>query len=173
MKFPPHLVQRHTQTPLGTLLLLASDAGLAMAWFEDHEQVPLALRHAPHAAAEHPVLRHATRQIKEYFDGRRTRFDLPLDLSSGTAFQQAVWQDLLTLPFGHTCSYGDVAARIARPTAVRAVGAAVGANPIGIIVPCHRVIGANGALTGYAAGLDRKTYLLQLEGGLDPQRSLL
>ncbi len=173
MKFSPDLVQRHTHSPLGNLVLLASAQGLAVVWFEGQSQLPAHLAQLPHAPPDHPLMRHAVRQLKEYFEGRRQHFDLPLDLNAGTAFQQAVWRDLLGLAFGHTCSYGDVAQRIGKPRAVRAVGAAVGANPLGIIVPCHRVLGADGSLTGYAAGLERKTWLLQLEGGLHPQRSLI
>ncbi len=173
MKLAPHLLQRHTHSPLGNLILLASTQGLAMVWFEGQAQLPAQLTDLAHAPPEHVVLRHAVRQLKEYFDGQRQHFDLPLDLSAGTAFQQAVWRDLLGIDYGHTCSYADVALRIGRARAVRAVGAAVGANPLGIIVPCHRVIGADGSLTGYAGGLERKTYLLQLEGGLNPQRSLI
>lgn len=173
MKFAPDLLQRHTHSPLGDLVLLASPRGLAMVWFADQADLPGALEALAHAPPEHALLRHAVRQIKEYFAAERQAFDLPLDLSAGTHFQQAVWRELLQIPFGHTCSYGDVAQRVGRRNAVRAVGAAVGANPLGIVVPCHRVIGANGALTGYAGGLDRKTYLLQLESGLDPQRSLI
>ena len=173
MHFPSDLVQRHYHSPLGTMILAASDHGLALAWFDDQDGLSAALTHAPHAGTDHPVLRKTAQQFKEYFAGTRRDFDLPLDLSSGTAFQQAVWRSLLDIPYRRTCSYGTVAQTIAKPRAVRAVGAAVGSNPIAIIVPCHRVIGANGSLTGYAGGLDRKTYLLQLENGLNPQRSLI
>ena len=110
------------------------------------------------------MLQRAAAQLNEFFSGQRQSFDLPLDLTNGTAFQQAVWQALLAIPFGQTTSYGELARRIGRPKAVRALGAAVGRNPIGIIVPCHRVIGADGSLTGYAGGLDRKTALLRIEG---------
>ena len=102
-------------------------------------------------------------QLSEYFAGQRQQFDLPLDLSGGTAFQQAVWQALLTIKPGQTSSYGNVSKTIGNAAAVRAVGAAVGRNPISIIVPCHRVLGSDGSLTGYAGGLDRKTALLRLE----------
>jgi methylated-DNA-[protein]-cysteine S-methyltransferase len=108
------------------------------------------------------VLARARAQLAEYFDGRRTRFDLPL-APRGTDFQQAVWRALLAVPFGNTSTYGEIAAAIRRPSAVRAVGAAVGANPIGIVVPCHRIIGRDGTLTGYAGGLHRKAKLLALE----------
>ena len=105
----------------------------------------------------------ARRQLTEYFAGDRHEFDLEL-APGGTPFQQAVWRALRTIPFGATCSYSDIARRIGRPTAVRAVGAANGRNPIAIVVPCHRVIGRSGALTGYAGGLDRKRRLLEHEG---------
>ncbi len=175
MKFPISLVQKHFNSPLGPIILVASDQALVGAWFDDQEHLPIEIqgRSAWHNAPEHPVLRHASRQFKEYFDGQRKVFELPLDLSYGTAFQQAVWQVLLKIPLGHTCCYADVASAIAKPKAMRAVGAAVGRNPLSIIVPCHRVIGADGSLTGYAGGLERKTYLLQLEGGQNPQETLL
>jgi methylated-DNA-[protein]-cysteine S-methyltransferase len=102
------------------------------------------------------------RQLKEYFAAQRTDFDLPLRLA-GTPFQRSVWAALREIPFGQTMSYGQLAQRIGRPAAVRAVGLANGRNPIGIIVPCHRVVGATGALTGYGGGLERKQYLLELE----------
>ena len=175
MKFPASLVQRHYNSPLGPIILVASDQALIGAWFDDQAHLPSELQGqtAWHNAPEHPVLRHASRQLKEYFDGQRKLFELPLDLSFGTEFQQAVWQSLMKIPFGHTCCYADVACAIARPRAMRAVGAAVGRNPLSIIVPCHRVLGADGTLTGYAGGLERKTYLLQIEGGQSPQEPLL
>jgi methylated-DNA-[protein]-cysteine S-methyltransferase len=109
------------------------------------------------------MLASATRQLQEYFAGNRQVFDMPLDLNGGTDFQQQVWRALLEIPSGQTVSYGTLSQRIGRPRAVRAVGAAVGRNPLSIVVPCHRIVGTNGALTGYAGGLDRKTALLQLE----------
>ena len=112
------------------------------------------------------------RQLDEYFAGRRQRFELPL-APQGTAFQQAVWQALLQIPFGQTRCYSALAAEIERPKAVRAVGAANGANPIAIIIPCHRVIGSDGSLTGYAGGLPRKALLLKLEGAQLPEQKLL
>ena len=112
------------------------------------------------------MLRKADAQLDEYFAGTRTRFDLPLDLQGGTAFQQSVWQALLAIPRGGTTSYGALSQRIGQAAAVRAVGAAVGRNPLSIVVPCHRVLGADGSLTGYAGGLERKSALLQLEGAL-------
>ena len=107
----------------------------------------------------------ACAQLQEYFAGKRTTFDLPL-AASGTTFQQQVWQALLTIPYGKTCSYGDIARAIGNPKGVRAVGLANGKNPLAIVVPCHRVIGADGKLTGYAGGLNRKQQLLALEGAL-------
>jgi methylated-DNA-[protein]-cysteine S-methyltransferase len=155
---------------LGELTLAASPNGLAGAWFEDQQHCPPELTGAVNttwpSAPAHPVLREAARQIDGYFAGELNVFDLPLDLSAGTDFQRAVWQALLALPRGHTCTYGELSARIGRPSAVRAAGGAIGRNPISIIVPCHRVIGQGGALTGYAGGLARKRALLQLEGAL-------
>ena len=103
-------------------------------------------------------------QLAAWFAGERTRFELPLDLQAGTPFQQDVWTALLAIPRGGTTSYAELARRLGRPTAARAVGAAVGRNPISIVVPCHRVLGSGGSLTGYAGGLERKTALLELEG---------
>jgi methylated-DNA-[protein]-cysteine S-methyltransferase len=115
------------------------------------------------------VLRETEQQLADYFAGRRRQFDLPLDLSHGTAFQQSVWQALLAIAPGRTTSYGALALAVGKPAAVRAVGAAVGRNPISVIVPCHRVLGADGSLTGYAGGLERKRALLELEGALVSQ----
>jgi methylated-DNA-[protein]-cysteine S-methyltransferase len=112
--------------------------------------------------AEHPVLKQAKRELDEYFTGTRTEFNLPL-AALGTAFQQKVWQALITIPFGETWSYQDLADAIGNPKAVRAVGLANGKNPISIIVPCHRVIGKSGKLTGYAGGVERKAWLLKHE----------
>lgn len=159
---------RRIDSPLGPILLAASRQGLAGAWFVERQRdTPDALERANWLEApDHPVLRQAATQLAEYFDGRRQHFDLPLDLTHGTVFQQAVWQALLVIPFGKTISYGELARRIGRPKAVRALGAAVGRNPVSVVVPCHRVIGADGSLTGYAGGLDRKTALLRTEGVL-------
>ena len=175
MKFPSTLVQKHYSSPLGPIILVASENALIGAWFEHQDHLPEQLRSPGvwHHAPEQAVLRHASRQLKEYFEGQRKSFELPLDLSFGTPFQQAVWQALLKIPHAHTCCYADIATGIGRPSATRAVGAAVGRNPLSIVVPCHRVIGADGSLTGYAGGLERKTFLLDLEGGLNAQGSLL
>ena len=114
---------------------------------------------------EHPLLQQAEHEFAEYFAGRRREFGIALD-PQGTPFQQRVWQALLRIPIGRLSTYGEIARELGLPAAARAVGAAVGRNPIGIIVPCHRVIGSNGSLTGYAAGLPRKESLLRLEGAL-------
>jgi len=165
MKFKTStLHSTHIDSPLGGITLAATDQGLAGVWFDQQ-------RHWPdtrgwQADDTHPVLRQAADQLGDYFAGRRDRFDLPLDLSHGTAFQQSVWQALLAIPAGQTTSYGALSAGVGKPAAVRAVGAAVGRNPISVIVPCHRVLGADGSLTGYAGGLERKTALLALEGAL-------
>ncbi|MFC5520953.1 methylated-DNA--[protein]-cysteine S-methyltransferase [Polaromonas jejuensis] len=171
MKFDPSIVQTRFQSPLGTMILAATAKGLAGLWFEGQRHLPPELSGRPGQAVwptdpDHSVLKEASRQLTEYFAGRRSHFELPLDLSYGTAFQQSVWQALLSIPQGDTASYGEISARIGKPAAVRAVGAAVGRNPVSVIVPCHRVLGATGALTGYAGGLDRKTTLLELEGAL-------
>lgn len=154
-------------TPLGPLLLAATEVGLAGAWFhEGQRDTPPAdtVARWPRDAT-HPLLRRAAQQLERYFAGERAAFDMPLDLSAGTEFQQAVWQALCLIEPGRTVSYGEVARAIGRPAAVRAVGAAVGANPVSVIVPCHRVMGANGSLTGYSGGLHRKVALLALESG--------
>ena len=151
-------------SPLGRMLLAATDRGLAGVWFEDQRHGPDA-RGWPEDPA-HPVLVEAVAQLREYFAGEREAFALRLDLQAGTPFQQDVWHALLAIPPGGTTSYGDLARRLGRATAARAIGAAVGRNPISIVVPCHRVLGTGGGLTGYAGGLERKTALLRLEGAL-------
>ncbi len=165
MQYPPDTVQARTPTALGDVRLAASARGLVGLWFDGQRHLPAQLD-GPGAWPTddaHPVLRAAAAQVREYLDGTRTRFDLPLDLSGGTPFQQAVWQALLAIPRGGTTTYGALARQLGRPAAVRAVGAAVGRNPISVAVPCHRVLGSGGALTGYAGGLPRKTALLRLE----------
>ena len=157
---------RHTMpSPLGRILLAASTHHLVGVWFEQDQ------RHLPAFAQwqtddAHPVLERAKLQLSEYFKGQRRQFDLPVRLDSGTTFQQKVWQQLLAIEPGQTTTYADIAAALGQPSAVRAVGGAVGRNPVSIIVPCHRVIGRDGSLTGYAGGLDRKVALLRLEGFL-------
>ncbi len=161
MKLPHDLMCTEIDSPLGPMLLAASSVGLAGAWFigQRHFPDPRHWRHDP----QHPMLRSAAGQLRAFMAGQRNTFDVPLDLKFGTAFQQSVWRALLQIPAGATSTYGAISAQIGKPTAVRAVGAAVGRNPISIIVPCHRVVGSTGALTGYAGGLDRKASLLALE----------
>jgi methylated-DNA-[protein]-cysteine S-methyltransferase len=167
MKISPHQVKTTLESPLGPLLLAASTQGLAGVWFMTNQ------RHLPteslidgwRTQPSHPVLQAAGQQLALYWAGERSTFDLPLDLSGGTAFQQSVWRALRAIPAGQTLRYGELASQIGRPTAVRAVGSAIGRNPLSIVVPCHRVVGADGSLTGYAGGLDRKAALLQLEQG--------
>jgi len=154
-------VSKTLASPVGRLTLVASDAGLAAVLWENDspKRVPLTVIGED---SKHPVLREAERQLKEYFAGKRTSFDLPLDFH-GTDFQKRVWKALLKIPFGETRSYGQIAHALGKPTAMRAVGAANGKNPISIIAPCHRVIGKDGQLTGFAGGLKAKAHLLALE----------
>jgi methylated-DNA-[protein]-cysteine S-methyltransferase len=147
-------------TPLGGMLLARSQHGLCGAWFEGQKHHPGELS-APDQANDE-LLQAAALQLKAYFAGQATGFDVPLDLI-GTPFQCAVWQALRAVPFGNTLSYADMAQQVGTPTAVRAVGGAIGRNPLSVIVPCHRVVGRNGALTGYAGGVERKAHLLKLE----------
>ncbi|WP_115718021.1 methylated-DNA--[protein]-cysteine S-methyltransferase [Gallaecimonas mangrovi] len=147
-------------TPLGPLHLVAENGALIGAWFDGQKHFP---EHSDWQTAKaQPVLTEAAQQLTEFFQGKRQHFTLPL-APKGTAFQQQVWQGLRQIPFGQTCSYGELAKRLGKPSAVRAVAAANGRNPLSVIVPCHRVIGANGQLTGYAGGLARKAWLLDLE----------
>lgn len=155
--------QTTVPSPLGPITLAATPRGLALAWF-DHQQHRCERVDAPEDAA-HPHLVQATRELEAYWQDARTVFTVPLD-PQGTPFQQAVWRVLCGIGSGRTSTYGDVAQRIGKAAAVRAVGAAIGRNPIGIIVPCHRVIGRDGSLTGYAGGLPRKEELLRREGVL-------
>ena len=161
----PHRVQTIVNSPLGEIRLVASPDGLAGLWFvqrQRHEPAAERLSAWP-TVSSHPVLDATARQLDEYFQGRRQHFDLPLDLQQGTDFQRTVWRALLAIPPGANTTYGALAAGLGHPRAVRAVGAAVGRNPLSIVVPCHRVVGASGNLTGYAGGLDRKQSLLLLE----------
>lgn len=162
---PSDWLHCRTDTPLGPMTLARTVAGLCGAWFVDQRDAPPAQTwQAGNARADDPLLRAASEQLQAYFAGRLQHFELPLDLGTGTAFQQAVWQGLLTLRHGQLGGYGQLAQQIGRPSASRAVGGAVGRNPLSIIVPCHRVIGHQGQLTGYAGGLWRKQALLRLEG---------
>lgn len=149
------------KSPVGALKLVAGERGLAAVLWEneDPKRVPL----APLVEDKsHPVLLEAERQLKDYFAGKRQKFSVACE-PSGTVFQKAVWQALTTIPFGETRTYAAIARQIGRPRAVRAVGAANGKNPLSILVPCHRVIGSNGKLTGFAGGLETKAFLLGIE----------
>lgn len=155
-------------SPLGPLLLTSDGQALTSLNMDSHK----------HDITPRPEWRHddapfaaAQAQLDAYFAGTLEAFDLPLN-ASGTAFQQCVWQALLDIPFGHTQSYGELAKRIDNPKASRAVGLANGRNPISIIIPCHRVIGANGSLTGYGGGIERKRWLLDHESGANAQQAL-
>jgi methylated-DNA-[protein]-cysteine S-methyltransferase len=162
-------VSKDIATPVGNLRLVGSKDGLAAILWPDDNRLLIRLLIAKEDAY-HPGLLETERQLAEYFSGRRKTFNLKLDFS-GTEFQQMVWRALLTIPFGETRTYAQIAQQIGRPKAVRAVGAANGKNPISIVAPCHRVIGFDGKLTGFAGGLDAKAYLLRLEGArLDPIR---
>jgi methylated-DNA-[protein]-cysteine S-methyltransferase len=153
-------------SPLGPLRLLADEHGLRGIYMQRHQGEPLASGSSD--TPEHPILRETAKQLREYFAGERRVFDLPL-AATGTEFQQRVWQALMALEFGQTCSYGELARAIGQPSASRAVGAANGRNPLSIIVPCHRVIGSDGSLTGYGGGEANKRWLLDHEARLsDP-----
>jgi methylated-DNA-[protein]-cysteine S-methyltransferase len=152
-------------SPVGTLLIAATDQGLSGIYFEEHKhfkgkdgwQKP---------ALQSPAAKHlaqTAKQLDEYFAGKRKEFNVPLDLL-GTEFQRSVWQELNDIPFGKSVSYAQHAQKLGNPKALRAVGSAIGKNPVSIIVPCHRVIGSTGNVTGYAGGLERKRFLLALEG---------
>ena len=149
-------------SPLGDITVAATPQGLRGVWLAGQRHWPDngRWRHTP----GHALLREAQAQLLQFLQGTRRHFDLPLDASAGTPFQQAVWRALQSIPYGQTTGYGVLAQELGRPQAARAVGAAVGRNPWSIVVPCHRVVGSAGALTGYAGGLERKAALLQLEG---------
>jgi len=155
---PESVYYSRVNSPVGPLLLAVTGRGLVAVEF-DRGQVASGWVESAEKTAP------CARQLEEYFAGRRRGFDLALDLR-GTDFQKRCWQELLKIPYGETRSYADIARAIGRPTAVRAVGLANGQNPIAIIVPCHRVIGSDGSLTGYGGGLDIKRKLLELEGAL-------
>src|SRR5438477_12369464 len=173
LKKPSHLEEMKTtkdkqttysyktmKSPVGRLKLVASELGLAAILWENDD--PKRVRLAPLVEDKnHPVLRETERQLNDYFAGKLKKFSMKFDFA-GTEFQKQVWRALAAIPFGETRSYGDIARQIRRPKAMRAVGAANGKNPISIMVPCHRVIGSNGKLTGYAGGLETKAFLLKL-----------
>jgi len=164
MKLDDSTVFTRHPSALGAMVIACSPRGLAGVWFEGQKHMPDLSRWT--LQQDHPLLVEAARQLDDYFAARRARFDLPLDLQAGTVFQQSVWRALLSIPSGSTTSYGELSWRVGLPRAPRAVGAAVGRNPLSIVVPCHRVVGSKGALTGYAGGVERKQALLRLEGAL-------
>lgn len=145
-------LRRTILSPVGPLTLAEGEGALVGVAFRDEG-----------ACDRSPLLDEAERQLTEYFAGRRREFDLPL-APAGTPFQREVWDALRTIPYGRTCSYGDIARAVGRPKACRAVGMANNRNPLPIVIPCHRVVGASGSLTGYGGGLDIKAMLLKLEG---------
>ncbi|HZZ50668.1 MAG TPA: methylated-DNA--[protein]-cysteine S-methyltransferase [Pseudonocardia sp.] len=159
----PHRVHTVIDSPIGLITLVAEDGALAGLYMNEH-------RHRPpietFGEPDPDVLPEARTQLAEYFAGIRTEFDLPL-AQGGTEFQRMVWAALREIPYGQTRTYGELAERIGKPTAIRAVGLANGKNPISIIVPCHRVIGSTGDLTGYGGGIARKRHLLEFERGSD------
>ena len=156
------LCYKHMVSPIGRLTLVADEAALIAVLWPNDRSCRIRLD-AMQEDRQHPVLREAVRQLTEYFGRERTTFDLPLRLR-GTVFQKRVWQQLRRIPYGHTRSYGQLASAIGYRSASRAVGLANSRNPLSIIVPCHRVIGASGSLTGFAGGLETKARLLELEG---------
>ncbi len=161
--YPSDLFSVHVPSPVGPLLLVAGDTHLHGIWFSKSRH-PMPAGMQPRDG-DNAVLRETRTQLDAYFAGKRRGFELPLH-PVGTAFQCAVWMALRDIPYGTTCSYSDIARGIGKPDAVRAVGAANGRNPIPIVVPCHRVIGADGSLTGFGGGLPTKQFLLQLEDAL-------
>lgn len=151
-----------TASPVGTLRLATDGEHLTGVYFTEHRHAPQDLGAEVEESAAPPVLREAVGQLREYFAGTRTGFRLPLS-APGTDFQQRVWQALARIPYGTTWSYARLAVEVGSPGAARAVGLANGRNPISIVVPCHRVVGASGAITGYGGGVERKQVLLDLE----------
>ena len=154
---------------LGDLLLVASAKHLTGIYFMGRDHVPTS-RDGWELNPAHPVLKQTVKELQEYFDGKRTSFTIPLQ-PEGTGFQQEVWRQIARIPFGETTTYSELARRAGAPEAVRAAGTATGSNPISVIIPCHRVIGKDGALRGFAGGLDRKKYLLGIEAEAVSEKS--
>lgn len=151
-------------TPIGELTVVLDDEQVTALYMTEHRHAPEATTYGPRIDTSDPTFMEVSRQLAEYFAGDRTEFDLELN-PEGTDFQKIVWLALRDIPYGETVSYGEIARRIGTPSASRAVGLANGRNPISVIVPCHRVIGADGSMTGYGGGLERKRTLLDLERG--------
>jgi len=162
MPTKPHLYSTTHQTPVGDLTLIASDQGLRAILWPKESARRAGIAERPRRGPDHRILKQTAAQLDEYFAGTRRSFDIPLDLE-GTRFQVAAWRALTSIPFGGTTSYGQQAAALGIPTAARALGAANRANPVCIVLPCHRVIGADGSLTGFAGGLPTKQWLLDHE----------
>jgi methylated-DNA-[protein]-cysteine S-methyltransferase len=152
------------ESPHGQMLFVANDEGISGVYFDGQKHLPQ-VESAWRRDAEHVLLRQAKRELAEYFGGERRRFETAL-APDGTPFQRAVWKAIATVDFGKTITYGELARRAGSPGNARAAGAATGRNPISIIVPCHRIVGSDGSLTGYAGGLERKRTLLALESGI-------
>jgi len=171
MQTKPMLHSTTHVTPVGMLTLVASDRGLRAVLWPRLSPQRAGISPRPHRNQAHPILQKTVQQLDEYFAGSRTSFDLPLDLE-GTRFQLAAWRSLADIPFGTTSTYGQQAAALGIPTAARAVGAANGANPVCIVLPCHRVIGANGSLTGFGGGLPVKQWLLDHEAQVLSTRTI-
>lgn len=165
----PSLYMKEIATPVGRLCLVASNHAIKAVLWEVERQGRVRLSGLPKRVRSHPLLDRAERQLEEYFEGKRTSFELPLD-PEGTPFQKSAWQALLQIPYGRTFSYQEQAARLGCPKKARAVGAANGRNPISIIVPCHRVLGKSGELTGFAGGIELKRQLLNLEAARPSSR---
>jgi methylated-DNA-[protein]-cysteine S-methyltransferase len=156
--------------PTGDLLLVANESALIGLYFDGGDHIPAA-RRTWTFDPQHPVLRRAEQQLHEYFEGKRMSFSLPIHFA-GTDFQERVWRQIARIPYGKTISYGELARRAGKPQAIRAAGANTGRNPLGIIIPCHRVVGKDGSMTGFAGGLEWKRHLLNLEKSGEPPAEL-
>lgn len=157
------------QSPLGELILVADSSALTGLYFVECSHIPAASSRwtlKPH----HPVFQVTETQLQEYFEGKRISFSVPLH-PAGTDFQEKIWHEIALVPYGQTITYSELAQRAGSPAAIRAAGAATGRNPISIIVPCHRIMGKNGSMTGFAGGLERKRHLLQIENSIPQPRS--
>lgn len=166
------MTRRHSllDSPIGTITVVAEDGVLAALYMTDHRHAPPADTFGDQVEDAVPGLRE---ELAEYFAGQRRTFEVPLAESTGTQFQQRVWRGLAEIPYGETWTYRQLAEHVGSPGASRAVGLANGRNPISIVVPCHRVIGADGSLTGYGGGMERKRFLLELEGAIRPAAGML
>jgi methylated-DNA-[protein]-cysteine S-methyltransferase len=164
---PPRSSAGSVSTPLGRVLVVIADEHLVGLYFDGHERTP-ALEGVPHRETD--MLGQVRAQLEEYFAGTRETFEIPLE-PEGTPFQREVWTALVAIPPGTTATYGEIAQQIGRPQAARAVGAANGGNPISIVIPCHRLVGASGGLTGYGWGIERKQWLIDHERSMAAARA--